>query len=37
MIIALPMHSIKKDFLLQESWLEQYGPTIQFKGMLSVS
>ena len=36
MIIALSMHSKKNGPMLQESWLDQYGPTIQFKGPLSV-
>ena len=37
MIIALSMHSKKGTSKLQESWVNQYGPTIQLKGMLSVS
>ena len=37
MIMALLTASKKNDPMLQECWLDQYGPTIQFKEMLSVS
>ena len=37
MVLTLMIPSEKGDPMVQERWLDQYGPTIQFKGMLLVS